>query len=143
MKLRYPALIALCLMFVASLAFADGWVRVSDEIEIDYQRNVVKAAALVKDDGNRYDNSQNLSRKIFLSYIESLTHGKEDIRLEKEFKKRSVLYGKVQFVLERNMQPGADSRLPTTKQFLKYWTFDLNLLKELIPDLNMPTQDGL
>lgn len=143
MKFRLPFLAAICVVLLASVAAANDWSAVTDEIDVDYSNSIVRSFSVVKRTSGYTSAAKNQCRKTLLSYLGTLTHGKENIRLEDEFKKRPALYGKVQHALEQHMRNGESADLPATDQYSLYMLFDLKHLKPLIPDLNMPSQDDL
>ena len=143
MKFRLPLLSAIFIVLFASVAAANDWSAVTDEIDVDYSSNAVRVFALVKSGSGDYNRAVEQSKKILLGYLGTLTRGKEKVRMEEEFNKRPALFGKVQYAVQRNIQQAGDAKLPATDQYGLYMTFDLNLLKPLIPDLNMPSQDDM
>ena len=143
MKLRHPVLVSILMVFFFSFpAVAENYTAVTDEVDVDYGESIVRVYAVVKSTGNYYDEGKKLGRKLLLSYIGTLTIGGEQKSLEQEFKKRPALWAKVQHIVEDKFFKSGESRLPASEQYGYYFTFDLKLLKPLIPELNMPQPAG-
>lgn len=125
----------LCTMLFASMAFADEWTAVNDEVEIDYQTSVIRVFTSAKE-ANILDT---IAQKIVLSYIGTLTDGQDNKKLADIFKTRKVILAKIQLLIK---QKTSYQRLPEKVldgTYTGYYTFDLKLIKSILPDVNMPT----
>ena len=135
------AIVLLILLFCAPFAFADDWTAITDEIDVDLSTNIVRVYAVVKKDSGYDRKAKDQARKTLLAYIDTLTTGKERAPLKDEFAKRQALYGKVQHIVERNLQYGEETDLPATGQYSRYYLFDLKLLTQLLPNFNFPSKE--
>lgn len=143
--------LAFCLVscLFASFAAAQEWTSITDEIEVDYNDNLVRAFVVIKGrDANYGHQSETLKPGINLltAYIKTLTTGADKKVLGDEMKSRPALAAKIQKVLEDDignpMRTERGSYLQETGQFCRYYTFDLKKLLPVVPELNMPKPAG-
>ena len=151
MRLTYPIFVsALMICFFAFSAIAEEWVSVTDEIDVDYNRSIVRIYSVIKQLPKKSSRKsieskrrgKDRARDILSSYIATLTTGSDKKNIEEELKGRPALSAKVQYVVEENLHNVGALDLPASEQYGYYFTFDLKLLKALIPELNMPQPAG-
>ena len=123
--------VLLCFALVAP-ALANDWTRINDEIDINTRNKIVRAYVLHED----YNETRDLAKEVIVNYIKTLTTGRERTNLGTLFNTRPALLGKVQHAVSLNIGKESSTRVPNGASV--YYTFDLKLLKPIIPDINLP-----
>lgn len=129
-------------MMIATTAYCSDFIRLTDEIELDYTDSIVKVFVVVPAKGHTYSyNADKIlpkAQNVLYEYVRTLTFGKEMRLLGDEMDNRPVFAAKVEKELTGQMQRVEDMYLPRSNEFCSYFLFDLKLLRPIIADLNMP-----
>ena len=131
--LALPCLLVLALLLSVP-ALASEWTPVNDELDIDYQTHTLRIYVTGKSGYDLYP----MARKMTMEYIATLTDGANHIKLADVFKTRKAMASKTLTLVTKNIRSDASSNLDDGLQSI-YFLFDLNLLKSLFPEINMPT----
>lgn len=135
MKLRLLSSLVVCLLLLSSMAAAEEWVALSDELEIDYASQTLRVFAMDKDRGKLSVQA----RKSILTFVSSLTDGTDQKKLSDIFKTRKVISAKVQKLIQDNTHDMNKFTRLEDETGTNYFSFDLKLLKSVLPEINLPS----
>ncbi|WP_027188358.1 hypothetical protein [Desulfovibrio cuneatus] len=128
-----PCLV-LGMLLWGSVAHAE-WTPITDEVEIDYQTHVIRIFVSGKD-ANKF---KAMASKIALEYVATLTEGQDSKKMADIFKTRKVMQTKTEALLQDKIPSFPDTTVLNDGTKTAYLPFDLNALKSLFPNINLPT----
>ena len=134
-RLTIVPLAILLFLFLAVGAHAEQWSAINDELDIDYSKQIIRVFTIGKSALRSKEREPTANRKTF-EYICTLTMGEDRKRLGDIFKARQPLGPKTKAIISKELKVLEDTN--TDEGIVSYFTFDLNKLKPLLPDLNMP-----
>lgn len=128
-----PCLV-LGMLLWASVAHAE-WTPITDEVEIDYQTHVIRIFVSGKD----YTAFGGTARKIAFAYISTLTEGQDNKKMSDIFKTRKVMETKTKALLGETIRDRYETTRLEDGTRAAYISYNLNSLKSLFPNINLPT----
>ena len=137
-KLLFPIIVLM--LFLGSTALAAGYIPITDEIDLDYDAKRVRVfvSATYKQDTPVLDKKAGAK---MLEYINTLTINDERDRLVEVFEKRPTLKRKAIHAIEKYLKRDECTYSREDDFYQCYYTLELKLVKEAIPDLNYPKKD--
>lgn len=137
MKIKLLALpLALMLMTFSSMLHAQEWATLNDDFSINYSKQIVKMFIVSKSD-TRGSIQQEARQKMY-GFIGNLNVEDSDKKLKAVFSARQMLDAKVQAAISENMQHLGSSPAGSNG-YLHTFTLDLNNIKSIVPELEMPS----